>query len=935
MDSVVAATRADERLPSCGEMVFLFTDIVGSTQLWERDQDAMRRDLRRHDDLMRAAIEAQSGHVFKVMGDAFCAAFETVLDALRAALQAQRELAAERFASPGGVTVRMALHIGASDQRDGDYFGPTLNRVARLLAIGHGGQVLLSSAVAEAADKNTLPDGATLRDLGYHRLKDLTVPERVFQLVVSDLTADFPKLRSLTVLHNNLPQQTTSLVGRDCEVAEIKALVGTTRLVTLSGAGGVGKTRCALQVGADVLEAYRDGVWFVDLAPISDSQLVGNTIARIFELQETPNHEVLQMLIGHLKHKQLLLILDNCEHVVAEVSRLANAILRSCHDVRILATSREALNLNGETLYRMPSLAVPAPSKHLSAEAALSHGAVALFEERGRAANARFAVTDANAVVVADVCRRLDGIPLAIELAAARLRVLTANQLAQKLDERFRLLTGGDRTALPRQQTMRALIDWSYDLLSQREQLLFRALSIFAGSFTIDATIAICANETIAEEDVLDELASLVDKSLVLAEPSEDIMRYRMLESMRQYARERLVECGEFEAAATRHACAYADLAEQFEKDYETLSHHAWLAQTEPELENLRTALTWSFSSLGGEQLVGQRIAAALPRPFGILAAVEGRRWVKTALEHVNAETPPLIVAGLELADAALASVFNQFGAALTLAEQALAKFEELHEPCGVADAQQLAGCALVYLGRPAEGERLLRAALANKRARGSLRIGRTLRDLAVARALQGDVPGSRALFEEASATFEEADRSNRAITAATLAEIEFLSGNPEAALRLAEEALEAVRALGRQRTAASILANIAAYLLAMDHCESAGTRAREALELAHELQTDVTVAFALQHLAAVGALRPSDHVRATDQERRRAARLLGYVEASFTKLAVKREHTEQQEYDRMLTAFHTTIDDEQFDLLLAEGRNWSEDRAIAEALSL
>ena len=934
METLVASARAENRLPSSEMTVFLFTDIVGSTQLWERDHDAMRHDLQRHDYLMRAAIEGQGGRVFKMIGDAVCAAFANVKDGMLAALQAQRELAAEQFASSGGVTVRMAIHVGASDERDGDYFGPTLNRVARLLAIGHGGQVLLSSAAAEVANDDTLPDGVTLRDLGYHRLRDLTVPERVFQLVTSDLIADFPKLRSLTVLHHNLPQQTTSLVGRDRDVAEIKALVESSRLVTLSGAGGVGKTRCALQVGADLLESYRDGVWFADLAPISDPQLIANSIARIFELQETPNHAVLDTLTGHLKSKQVLLILDNCEHVIGEVSRIAAALLRGCTDVRIIATSREALNVAGETLYRMPSLAVPVPSKHLTAEAAREYGAVALFEERGRAVNARFAVTDGNAAVVCDVCRRLDGIPLAIELAAARLRVLTANQLAQKLDERFRLLTGGDRTALPRQQTMRALIDWSYDLLSQREQLLFRALSIFAGSFTINATIAICANGMIAEEDVLDELASLVDKSLVLAEPSDDTMRYRLLESMRQYARERLVECEEFEAVAIRHARAYADLAEQFEQDYETVSHHAWLAQTEPELENLRAALTWSFSSLGGEELTGQRIAAALPRPFGILAAVEGRRWVKTALEHVDERTPPSVVAELELADAALASVFNQFGAALTSAQQALARFEALQEPRGVADAQQLAGCALVYLDQPAEGERLLQAALASKRARGCLRIGRTLRDLAVARALQGDVTGSRALFAEASATFDVADRSNSAITAATLAEIEFLSGNPEAALRLAEEALEAVRALGRQRTAASILANIAAYLLALDRYEPARSHAREALDLAHELQTDVTVAFALQHLAALGALREGEPARSPDEESR-AARLLGYVEARFTKLEVKREHTEQQEYDRMIAALRTTIDDARFETLLSEGRGWSEDRAITEALSL
>ncbi|HEY6358737.1 MAG TPA: adenylate/guanylate cyclase domain-containing protein, partial [Vicinamibacterales bacterium] len=505
-------------LPS-GTVAFLFTDVEGSTVRWDRDAAAMQRAVRRHDDLMRAAIAAHNGRVFKTIGDAFCAVFWQVDDALRAALAAQRSLDAEDFSSVEGMRVRMALHVGSSDERDGDYFGPTLNRVARLLAIGHGGQVLLSGKAAESVE--ALPSDVTFKDLGDHRLKDLTASEHVFQVVASGLAVDFPKLRSLSVLSNNLPLQLASLVGREGDVIDIKSLLEGSRLVTLTGAGGVGKTRCALQVGAETLDEFTDGVWFIDLAPLHDPSLVPNVIASVFDVQETPTQPMRDALINHLKHKDLVLIVDNCEHVIGEASKTAGAILRDCPNVSILATSREALGLAGEAVYQMPTLTVPEKLQDLTADAALRYGAVALFDARARSANSRFSVSDENAPTVAEICKRLDGIPLAIELAAARLKVLSPRQLSKKLDERFRVLTGGDRGTLPRQQTMRALIDWSYDLLSETEKRLFRYLSIFAGTFALDLATVICTEE-VADVDVFDVLSSLVDKSLVQVEYADD-----------------------------------------------------------------------------------------------------------------------------------------------------------------------------------------------------------------------------------------------------------------------------------------------------------------------------------------------------------------------------------------------------------------------------
>ncbi|MBV8529951.1 MAG: adenylate/guanylate cyclase domain-containing protein, partial [Candidatus Eremiobacteraeota bacterium] len=469
-----------------GTVTLLFSDIEGSTQHWEEQRTAMSDALRRHDEILRAAIESNGGHVFKTIGDAFCATFWRAPDALAAAADAQRALEAQDWSAIGGLAVRMALHSGATDEREGDYFGPAVNRVARLLAIAHGDQVIVSGATA-ALVRGALPEQTELRDLGEHRLKDLVEPEHVWQLLAAGLREAFPPLRSLGSLPNNLPRQLTPLIGRQDVLAEIEPLVLDRPLVSLVGAGGVGKTRVALQVGADLLDGSDDGVWFIDLAPLSDPALLVTTIAATFGLREQPERPILDVLLRYLRPRRLLLILDNCEHVVEEAARVADAILRTAPGARLIVTSREPLRVEGEHVYRMPSLAVPPAADSLNADAALEYGAIALFVARAAASDSKFKLTDENAPIVAEICRRLDGIALAIELAAARVKVFAPRELARRLDERFRVLTGGSRTALPRQQTMRALIDWSYGLLSESEQWLFRRVGIFVGGWTLDA----------------------------------------------------------------------------------------------------------------------------------------------------------------------------------------------------------------------------------------------------------------------------------------------------------------------------------------------------------------------------------------------------------------------------------------------------------------
>ncbi|HEY6326648.1 MAG TPA: tetratricopeptide repeat protein [Candidatus Cybelea sp.] len=918
-----------------GTLTFLFTDIEGSTQRWGQDRDAMAAALSRHDALMRQAIAAHGGDIFKTVGDAFYAVFPTAPGSVAAAVDAQRSLAAEDFSAIGGVFVRMALHTGTPQEREGDYFGPTVNRVARLLAIGHGEQVLISGATAELL-QGEMPPQTSLRDLGAHRLKDLARAEHVYQLVAAGLREAFPPLRSADALPNNLPLQITSFVGRDDDVREIKSLLQNDRLVTLVGAGGAGKTRCAIQAGAEVLDAFADGVWLVELAGISDPSLVASAIAQALSVRDSGNQPLLDTLLANLKPRRLLLILDNCEHVIDEARNVAGAILRACPDVRILATSRESLNTAGEHVFRLPSLAVPPADRTITAEAARPYGAVALFADRAAASDSRFELTDANAPFVAEISRRLDGIPLAIELAAARVKVLSPQQLLQKLDERFRVLTGGDRSALPRHQTMRALIDWSYDLLSEQERALFRKLAIFAGGFTLETAGAVCGDEALDEIAVLEMLTSLVDKSLVHAEPSGSVTRYRLLESTRQYAREKLAENREDGAVGRAHAAAFLDLADRLEKAYDTTADDEWFVQVEPEIENWRAALEWTLTARH-DALLGQRLAAALTRGWAFLLASEGRRWIDAAQASIDEATPQDVIAQLELCEAQLDGVLGLHKASYAAAARALERYRALGDPRGIARAQRHVGRGLLLEGRAAEGEALLREALAAFRAEGSDTLaGASLENLAIVRMSRGDVAGARAYSAEALAIFRASGAERLAASvAANLAEAEFSAGNTEAALQLANEALAGVARAGYTYRVAFLMCNIAAYLIALGRYEEALTPARDALRLARDVRYDVAVAWALQHLAAVAALRPSDDAERMRGDRGRAARVLAYIDGHLMKLDAVREYTEQQEYDKMIAALSAALSGPELAALREEGILLTEERAVTEVLSL
>lgn len=599
-------------------LTFLFTDIEGSTSLWEHQPAQMRKAIQSHHEILRQAIESNGGYVFRIIGDAFNASFPAAPLAVAAAVKAQSNLYSMSWDLERPIRVRMALHTGAVVENKGDYLGASLNHIGRLLPSCHGGQTVLTLITRELV-QDSLPEGVHLIDLGLHHFRDLVHPEHVFQLSIPGLPDRFPPLKSLDSYPNNLPVQLTSFVGRERELEEIQRLFNSSRLVTLTGPGGTGKTRLALQAASGMLENFPDGVWLIQLANISDPGLILQTLAGVLNLREQPNQKLETILQDALRPKRLLLVLDNCEHLIEECVRIADTLLHSCPQIKLMTTSREMFGIDGEMIYRVPSLSLPVGEPQPSISEIEASEAVRLFVQRARALQPQFTLTPTNAPAILQICQRLDGIPLAIELAAARVKLLTPEQIADRLSDRFSLLTGGSRTALPRQQTLEALFDWSYDLLSDAERIFFRRLSVFSGGWTIEAAEAVCtdpdeSNQTIAGEDepasgkvssitlhrsdVLELLNQLVSKSLVVVNQQDSETRYWMLETVRQYAQKKLVEMGEGSEIRSRHMVYYAQIAQEMIDSLPDtgfrwfFDHRNWFLA---EMENYRTARAWAL----------------------------------------------------------------------------------------------------------------------------------------------------------------------------------------------------------------------------------------------------------------------------------------------------------------------------------------------------
>jgi predicted ATPase/class 3 adenylate cyclase len=588
---------------SSGTVTFLFTDIEGSTRLWQQDEAAMREAVRRHDGLLQATINECGGVVFATMGDGFAAAFTSAHAARRAAEAAQQRLTKEEWSTAEPVRVRIGLHSGEAEERDGDYFGTEVNQASRLMAVAHGGQVVCSSTTAELVQGTV-----TLVDLGEHRLRDLDRPVHVFQVG----EGRFPPLRSLSAIPGNLPVQVTGFVGRDRERRDAAEALATSRVVTVTGVGGVGKTRLALQVAADALPRFGDGAWLVELGGVGDPLTVGEATATALGMQARAIQPLATTLIDFLRTKRLLLVLDNCEHLVGAVATLVERVVAGCPNVVVLATSRESLAVAGEHLVPLPPMQLPAGD---TLDVVASCEAVRLFVERGGDVRPGFTVAPGNAAVLAQLCRRLDGIPLAIELAAARMRSMSLEDILSHLDRRFHLLTGGRRSALTRQQTLRGAMDWSYDLLVEPERMLLRRLAVFAGGFDLAAAESVAAGGPVDALDVAVLLDRLVDKSLVVADPSGPCSRFRLLEMIRDYLWDRLADSGEAEAVARHHANFFLEFAAMAGAGLRGPDELSWLEQIERELDNLRGAAAWAANA--GDADVALGIIASLSTAFG------------------------------------------------------------------------------------------------------------------------------------------------------------------------------------------------------------------------------------------------------------------------------------------------------------------------------
>ncbi|MGZ6564447.1 MAG: helix-turn-helix transcriptional regulator [Solirubrobacteraceae bacterium] len=822
VDRTVQAVDTTFALPA-GTVTFLLTDIEASTRLWEASPAAMAEAVPLHYEILADAIARHGGArpVEQGEGDSVTAAFARASDAVAAALEAQRAMS--RQAWPGGfdLRVRIALHTAEAQLRDeGNYFGVALSRCARLRGIAHGGQTLLSRGVHDLT-LDRLPDGATLVDLGTHRLRDLGRPEHVYVLAHPELPDAHRPLRSLDSLPNNLPDQLTTFIGRARELEELIDMLGRVRLLTLTGAGGCGKTRLAAQASAETLERFPDGVWWVDLAAVTHPVAVDHALAESLGVRPLPGQSSRDAATARLAGAPVLIVLDNCEHMLQSVAETAETVLRTCPRVTVLATSRAPLGVAGETTWRVPSLSLPEELTVEPLDALTQSDAVRLFIERALQVRPNFTVDADTAPALAQICHDLDGIPLAIELAAARVRVLTPQQIASELGDRFRLLIGGSRSAMPRQQTLRASVDWSHDLLTDDERTLFRRLAVFAGGWTLDAVEQVCAGEGLDRLAILDLLTSLVDKSMVGVEQHGGGMRYRLLETVRQYALDRLTLSGERDALRARHRDAFLALAEQIAPRLHGPAQRVWLDALDVEAANLGRGIDHAAESDGESAL---RLCLALTVWWKLRGrfALADSAYLR-ALDAPGAESSNLRPRVL-WARSYLLVYGGRFGEGAATAGEALELAERLEDDSTAARALDVLGTLQLFTDPAAARPGIEQARTLARRSDDEWCFVDATQILASTMVMQGD-PEAVGVFEQA---YDVIERSQYAEFAAWhwwgIGAVRHLHGGDQEAIAFYERAIEHAGAVGEPVSAGTAHASRA--MLRCEHGE-----AREALD--------------------------------------------------------------------------------------------------------
>jgi predicted ATPase/class 3 adenylate cyclase len=901
-------------------LTFLYTDIEGSTRLWQQHREAMPGVIARHDTLLRNIVESHRGSVFRTLGDAICAWFHTAGDALRAAIEAQHALRSERWEDGVDLRVRMGIHTGAAERHGEEFGGHTLNRVARLMSAASGGQTVLSD-VTHGLLLDEIPEGVTLRDLGEHRLKDLERPERIYQVEAHGLPTDFPPLHTLDSVPSNLPLQTTSFIGRAREVETVATMLSEpdVRLLTLVGPGGTGKTRLALQAGAHVLDRFRDGVFLVPLAPIREPGVVAPTVASALGIREAEDRTIEARLADYLRDKDMLLIADNFEQVLPAAPLLAD-LLAAAPGLTVMVTSRSVLHLSAEHEYTVPPLAIPDPAHLPDLKRLSQYDAVALFIQRARAIKPDFAITNENAPAVAEICHRLDGLPLAIELAVARIRLFPPEALLKRLTRRLDVLTGGSRDLPARQQTLRGTIDWSYSLLAPEEQRLFTRLAVFAGSWSFEAAEDIC--NAGGDLDVLGGMTALVEQSLVRQQQADE-PRFVMLETIREYASELLDTSGEVDVLGRLHAQWYLDQV-QTPKGFlmDPVAVARWLPFLYREQDNLRAALWRSLEARDFDRYV-----ALATRMCGFWFVQghwsEALSWTEEIVPTLP-EEPTEVRAIILYGAGFFLHRLQRSEPAMRRIEEAANIFRALDHRQGLSQTLFVMAQLLAERGEGESAGLILEEALAAGGRDGVL-APILLTYLGVLARERGDVAAARAHMEEglaASRKFQH--EAHRAVPLMALADLSRLEGDYERAAALYHESEQLTGAASVPFHRPPLLHNLAYISHHRGDDALASRQFTEALGLYREMGDVRGVA---ECVAGLGVL-------SAEPDPARAARLLAAAMAAAEALGSQLSWSNKGEYDAALAVIHVRLDTATFEAAWQEGRAMSLEDAVGCALA-
>jgi predicted ATPase/class 3 adenylate cyclase/Tfp pilus assembly protein PilF len=904
-----------------GTVTLLMTDIEDSTAQWEKAPESMRAAVLQHDSLAQSIITEHAGLLLKHRGegDSLFAVFARANDAVRAAAALQRAYHLESWPSDVIVRVRMALHTGDPDLRDGDYYGPVVNRCARLRNIAHGGQALLSNSTSQLV-RNDLPPDIILTDLGEHRLKSLQHPERVFQLTLANRRDEFPTLRSLSSRSNNLPVQLTHFIGREQEQADLRALLASTRLLTLTGVGGSGKTRLAVEIAGDLAGNYSDGVWFVDLERLSDPASVVPAIAAALGAKEAPDATLDKTLVAHLQSKTQLLLLDNCEHLLEACATISQTLLRACSGLTILATSRKDLQVAGETVWSISPLSFPDPRLALPVETLKESEAIRLFLDRARNASPRFAFSNKNAAAVARICSRVDGLPLAIELAAARVKILQAQDIDSSL---FDLLDSTALTSPERHLSLQALMDWSYSLLLPVERTLFRRLSVFVGGWTLEAAQSVCADSGVEPRSIMKLLLQLARASLVVSYVDEKVenTRYRLLETVRVFAEARLTEAGEEAELHDRHGVYFLGLAEEAAGYLDGPEQAAYLNRLEADHDNLRSVLRWVVNP---EMRI--RLAAALWRFwFARSHLSEGRGWLENALARSRDEVPRTRAQALR-GLGVLATKQSDYARAQNSLEEARALYTTLRDPRGLAETASNLGAVAREQGDWERALRLYEEGLnlseQNADRRGTAtalnNMGMILRDQRQLENAESHFARSLEIYRELGDTLRIGSLLNN--LGAIAYEQQRL---PEVRLRY-QESLDCFRSLGNLHMAAILLYNLGELERKLNGPEGAVPLYRESLEIRRQLGDRGGSALVIGSMATTAFTRGEDLI---------AVRLYGAAETIHRETGRPYPSSERVEYEMKLAALRSRMGETQFGTEWDAGAAFTFDQTVDYAL--